>query len=345
MIEMKENEFKLKGFFIIGLLIIASFSAAFIFFPISAGEFTYEIDNFSSYDDLLLFLKDNYNNYSDWNYYEDGRVFSISKTGAPESTNSNTVDGGSTDYSETNIQVEGVDEPDIVKTDGSYIYVIANSKLYIIKAYPSNDIKIVSEISFSGDTYASNLFINEDRLIVFCSVSNYFYDDEYKYYIDYWWGGSSSTIIYIYDITDKSNPELINDIEIDGWYFDSRMVDEYVYVIVSEYSYEIYTVVDGNESLIIPKITINNESREIPANDIYYVDINEPDCVESGYGYIQLKLLKGYGNENKQTLGECWEYAINQYLNTYKIPSMRWHLHTSQGFVLLGDPSLKIGGY
>jgi hypothetical protein len=73
--------------------------------------------------------------------------------------------------------------------------------------------------------------------------------------------------------------------------------------------------------------------------------INEPDCVESGYGYIQLKILKGYGIENKQTLGECWEYAVNQYLNTYKIPSMRWHLHTSQGFVLLGDPSLKIGGY
>jgi len=100
---------------------------------------------------LLLFLKDNYNNYSDWNYYEDGRVFSISKTGAPESTNSNTVDGGSTDYSETNIQVEGVDEPDIVKTDGSYIYVLANSKLYIIKAYPSNDVRILSEISFSDD--------------------------------------------------------------------------------------------------------------------------------------------------------------------------------------------------
>ena len=72
---------------------------------------------------------------------------------------------------------------------------------------------------------------------------------------------------------------------------------------------------------------------------------NEPDCVESGYGYIQLQYLKGYGIEGLETLGECWSYAINQYLNAYKIPSMRWHLHTSEGFVLLGDPSLKIGGY
>ena len=72
---------------------------------------------------------------------------------------------------------------------------------------------------------------------------------------------------------------------------------------------------------------------------------NEPDCIESGYGYIQLQYLKGYGIEGLETLGECWSYAINQYLNAYKIPSMRWHLHTSEGFVLLGDPSLKIGGY
>ena len=72
---------------------------------------------------------------------------------------------------------------------------------------------------------------------------------------------------------------------------------------------------------------------------------NEPDCVESGYGFIQLQLLKGYGIENKETLGECWGYAINQYLNSYKLPSTIWHLHTIQGFVILGDPSLKIGGY
>ena len=316
---MKENEFKLKGFFIIGLLIIASFSAAFIFFPISAGEFTYEIDNFSSYDDLLLFLKDNYNNYSDWNYYEDGRVFSISKTGAPESTNSNTVDGGSTDYSETNIQVEGVDEPDIVKTDGSYIYVLANSKLYIIKAYPSNDVRILSEISFSDDIYASNFFINEDRLVVFCSSYDYYYD--YEYYVDYWWGGSSSTIIYIYDIADKTNPELSKDIEIDGWYFDSRMIDEYVYVIVSEYSYEIYNVIDDNESLIIPKITINNESRDIPANDIYYVDI--PEKIDLMTHVLAINIFNDEFSQKSFLLSDSQNMYVSK--NNIYITSLKYH--------------------
>lgn len=73
--------------------------------------------------------------------------------------------------------------------------------------------------------------------------------------------------------------------------------------------------------------------------------INEPDCVESGYGFIQLQLLKGYGIQNYQHLGECWNYALSTYLDTYKIPFERWHLHTTEGFALLGDPSLKIGGY
>jgi peptidase C25-like protein len=73
--------------------------------------------------------------------------------------------------------------------------------------------------------------------------------------------------------------------------------------------------------------------------------INEPDCVESGYGFIQLQLLKGYGVEHYQYLGECWGYAISSYLETFKIPYERWHLHTCEGFILLGDPSLKIGGY
>jgi hypothetical protein len=72
---------------------------------------------------------------------------------------------------------------------------------------------------------------------------------------------------------------------------------------------------------------------------------NEPDCVESGYGYMQLQLFYAYGVEGMQHLGECWSYAMSRYLDVYKLPYSIWHLHTSQGFVLLGDPSLNIGGY
>ncbi|MFN4133039.1 MAG: beta-propeller domain-containing protein, partial [Candidatus Hadarchaeales archaeon] len=51
-----------------------------------------------------------------------------------------------TDYSTTNIQVEGVDEADIVKTDGKYLYVVSKNSIIIILAYPPEQAKIVSKI-------------------------------------------------------------------------------------------------------------------------------------------------------------------------------------------------------
>ena len=73
--------------------------------------------------------------------------------------------------------------------------------------------------------------------------------------------------------------------------------------------------------------------------------INEPDCVESGYGYMQLRFFYAYGENDMQYLGDCWNFAVGNYTDHFKIPIERAHIHTIHGFVLLGDPSLKIGGY
>jgi len=47
-------------------------------------------------------------------------------------------------FSETNVQVEGVDEADLVKTDGQYIYLTRNGKVYIVRAYPPEAAEVVS---------------------------------------------------------------------------------------------------------------------------------------------------------------------------------------------------------
>jgi hypothetical protein len=72
--------------------------------------------------------------------------------------------------------------------------------------------------------------------------------------------------------------------------------------------------------------------------------INEADCIESGYGYMQLRFFYAYGIEGNNALGQCWSYASGKYTEHFKVPHQRWHLHTIQSFVLLGDPSLNIGG-
>jgi len=73
--------------------------------------------------------------------------------------------------------------------------------------------------------------------------------------------------------------------------------------------------------------------------------INEPDCVESLCGYLETGFFKGYQSHHINVLGKTWCYAIIEYLHIY--PGMeQWSdAKTLEQWVLLGDPTLKIGGY
>ncbi|HEC81288.1 MAG TPA: hypothetical protein ENI42_02520, partial [Thermoplasmatales archaeon] len=117
------------------VFILASSLYALINIPVSTGSYTYELKTFSSYEDLLQFIKNTYGNHNTYycgeRYYGPNIVFT--KNSVSDGATLETSTTGSIDFSKTNIQVEGVDEPDIVKTDGTYIYMIANQSIYIIK--------------------------------------------------------------------------------------------------------------------------------------------------------------------------------------------------------------------
>jgi len=138
------------------------------------------------------------------------------------------------DYSKTNIQVEGVDEADFVKNDNKYIYILVQNKLTIVDAYPAENASIISETKVPGRL--RDLFINKDKLVVF-SENDYediFYP-EYEYapaqtYIQ-------NTSVYVYDISDRTKPEIIASYSIKGNYFQSRMIGNYIYFIVRDSVY------------------------------------------------------------------------------------------------------------
>ncbi len=56
---------------------------------------------------------------------------------------------GSASYSTTNVQVSGVDEADVVKTDGTYIYLVSGNRVVIARAYPAGDAAVIGSISFT----------------------------------------------------------------------------------------------------------------------------------------------------------------------------------------------------
>ncbi|MFC0216344.1 beta-propeller domain-containing protein [Paenibacillus chartarius] len=74
---------------------------------------------------------------------------------------------GSANYSRTNVQVEGVDEGDIVKTDGSYLYQLSRQQLKILRAAPAEQLAAVGTMNFSDEQFTpSELYVDGDRLVV-----------------------------------------------------------------------------------------------------------------------------------------------------------------------------------
>jgi inhibitor of cysteine peptidase len=175
---------------------------------------------------------------------------------APATTGSN---GGTsaTDYSHTNVQVQGVDEADIVKNDGKYIYILNQEKLVIMDAYPANKAQVVFEDDITGRP--QNLFVSGDRLVIFVDDNSEVYrvmPYEFMPYPSY----VQQTKVLVYDIKDRSKPELVKDYKISGNYYQSRMIGDYVYFVVQNYvnSYDYYVdlpmIKEGSSVAVRPEI-------------------------------------------------------------------------------------------
>lgn len=156
---------------------------------------------------------------------------------------------GNDDYSKTNVQVEGVDEADILKTDGQYIYALNRQEIVIALAYPAADAKVVSRLAFKGQP--QELYISGSKLVVFgqsygnqilsaptdckgqdCKTSAEMPDRTMPVM------QGQFTFVNVYDVSDKSKPKLERDMALEGSYVNSRLIGDYVYLLTSKYSYD-----------------------------------------------------------------------------------------------------------
>ena len=138
------------------------------------------------------------------------------------------------DYSTTNIQVAGVDEGDLIKTDGRYLYIGRGAEVTIVDVQSADEMRILSRLSGQGTTSA--LYLSEDRLTVISQDYTFFVDsmpmiDAALSYRP--WGGESKFQVAVYDVSAPETPELIGRLEIEGNYVDSRMIDNTVYLVSS----------------------------------------------------------------------------------------------------------------
>jgi len=231
------------------------------------------LKHFTSKDDIKQFIQNNRMSYSNNGLFSIGMM--KAETTSVQSLSADSArSSGASDYSTTNVQVEGVDEGDFVKNDGKYIYMIKGNELVIVEAYPAEDAEVVSKTSINGTP--TQIYLNGDRLAVTGTRGSY--DKETingKFYQNYY---NSNTFIYVYDIYDKEEPRLENSIEIQGNYVNSRMIGKYVYAVVQERV--------NYPDVQLPEIKQEGEEQEIQPGDIEYIEY--PDY---GYSYTHVAAL------------------------------------------------------
>ncbi|MDD3339521.1 MAG: beta-propeller domain-containing protein [Lachnospiraceae bacterium] len=143
--------------------------------------------------------------------------------------------GSGASYSETNIQEAGVDEGDVVKTDGEYIYVMNESNgVRIIKADGAN-LKEVSVIDPKNNVSDSifEMYVDGDTLVLMVHrlSTDLLQQNLGVYSLD----NQEQTCVLTYDISDRTKPVLKGEISQDGYYQTSRKIGDYVYLF-TEYN-------------------------------------------------------------------------------------------------------------
>lgn len=150
-------------------------------------------------------------------------------------------------FSTTNIQVEGVDEADIVKTDGDYIYAFAKNKLYIIDSKEAGNEKVISTTNFAGNgLFPIEMFVNNDKLLLFASTSGYYRQNDTLSRKPYFYGNGNTTVL-LYDISDRTNPVQEKKIEFSGSYLTSRLARNNAVFVINSQPYGGYYGYEGQK--------------------------------------------------------------------------------------------------
>ena len=193
---------------------------------------------------------------------------------APAPSASASAEGAATDsgdiHSTTNVQVEGVDEGDILKTDGNYLFQINRTRVMVIRAVPADAMKLLATIQLGAESITpSEIYVADDRLtIIGTTVANLPVAYDAGSAISSATGtvastratiapsigivspdmppiepglrymppqpGVMTTKVLTYDLTDPSNPARTGTYEIEGSLLASRRVGSHLYVVTNK---------------------------------------------------------------------------------------------------------------
>jgi inhibitor of cysteine peptidase len=145
------------------------------------------------------------------------------------------LSSGPPTFSQTNVQVPGVDEGDMVKTDGTYIYDLSGQNLVIVKAVPSDSMAVVSRTPIEGTPDV--LYLSGSRVTVISTIFNGLRlpVDSGPATFPLLFNSNSKIKVTVFDVTDPSNPAVVQSVTMDGNYLNSRSIGNQITIVDQNY--------------------------------------------------------------------------------------------------------------
>lgn len=237
--------------------------------------------------------------------------------GTPEASVENSKNTESS-YSKTNTRTENVDEGDIVKTDGRYLYVVKEEGNGIgIVDTEGNKLEQITEITLEGEFCISEIYVEKSYLIILGTESEEIYpagDAIYRTEYEYAVESVCDTKSIVYDISDKRQPKEIGKCLQSGGYSTSRLNNGYLYVF-SQYSVnnpeeerkEQYIPCVNEELLSLDKICMPDTESARNYTVITAIDIQNPSETTDSIGILSDQGLCYASAENIYLYETIWE--------------------------------------
>ena len=242
---------------------------------------------------------------------QEGTMGSTSKSSGTYTNDSSS--SSEQDYSKTNIQVENVDEADVTKTDGEYIYSLSEDKIIITDVRDIDKAEVVSSFTMKYNCLPNEILIYKNKLVVIGQgeKETYFDGIVWRYMYNY----TKTTNVEIFDITDKTNPTCIKSLEIRQPYYTCRCINGNVYILSSGYLRE------NDDHEVEIEYLEDDIEKNISYDNMYYMedmkttnqtiiagfDLNNLNSQVDIKSYF-IDIDNAYVSENNIYIGEC-EYG------------------------------------
>ncbi len=204
------------------------------------------------------------------------------------------TEGGS--ISGTNVQEQGVDESDLIKSDGQFVFALSpgaldgRPRLRVFEMDPASP-SLVPRVELEvggGQEVLQGMYLitgrpegQRDLLVIFAGVASYY--DPFSWFSPVPWF-EGNTKLFVFDVSDRGQPLLTHEIEIEGAGAETRRIGEKLYVVT-----RFIPSFLPEEEAALPGIKINGVERELTDPSRYYMVAGDPN-----YPYRDITTLSAF---------------------------------------------------